>query len=862
MSKPVGSLPYRSARCPSEFCSLPGTSLSCKAVGGRSPIGKLGARFREMLSMILRFDSGAPRVIRRAARIVSIAILAFLSAAVDCPGRAQTTSNEADDPSGSPITQFATRVVTAIEASGQTVDRENVSRFFATYPVATDQAESRRLISTANRILVSFAETLIAVAAGFADTSGNDEIQATHVQRAVATLLPRRPTEFKTAVFFPLAARDEQLEIEIVDLEAFAHTPFPWSAMIEFEASRRSLGGAALPLTEEALPGFAQGLSDYGLLLFRLAGVIAREELARELSSPHLRQAEKAIAARAQSRNGKESPHGDDRADVLVDVAATAGIQFRHVSSDWLARFRRFGPFAPTFSGGGASAGDLDGDGRPDLVLCGGDGCATYLNRGDGTFEDVSVSSGLQVPGEARMAVLADLDNDGDRDAFITYARDSDRLFENLGSARFQEVTAESGVRTESTISGPAIAFDYDNDGLLDLYVGRFGDYLAGETPWQAVDNDNAQPNRLYRNLGNLRFEDVTESAGVGDTGWAQAISHVDYNLDGYQDIYISNDFGRNELFENRGDGTFTARGAGIGLDDEFHGMNVAFADFNRDGYPDIFITNIWGWMFNQPGPGEFNKLFLSRPTTDGVAFDLANHLIPELQTRDTGWSWAALFFDAENDGDDDLFLVNGHSDYSTFLQYRPHPTRPGEIYPINNGREENLFFRNDGGILRVPEQPTGAELGDLNSRSIALLDFDGDGDEDLAVTTFHEHARLFRNDLSSGVNNWLEVELVGNPEEGCSRDAIGAQLIARSGEGLYVWRAVTGGEGYLGMSDLPVHIGLGDETTVDLEIIWPGRQVQHVVGVGANQRIRIRQGEQGFEPRSVREANEASGRT
>jgi hypothetical protein len=454
------------------------------------------------------------------------------------------------------------------------------------------------------------------------------------------------------------------------------------------------------------------------------------------------------------------------------------------------------------------------------------------------------------------MAIIADLDNDGDRDVFITYARDGNHMFENLGTGKFRDISETAGAGDDGDISGPAIAFDYNNDGLLDLYVGRFGDYLDGKTPWQAVDNQNAQTNRLFRNLGDLKFEDVTAEAGVGDTGWAQAISHVDYNLDGYQDIYISNDFGRNELYENEGDGTFKARGQSTGTNDEFHGMNVAFADFNRDAHPDIFITNIWGWLITEPMPGEFNKVLLSKPSAvspDGpsarqVSYEISRSLIPELETRDTGWSWAALFFDADNDSDEDLYLVNGHSDYSTFLQYRPHPTREGEIYPINNGRETNLFFRNDDGELRVPEEPSGAELDEFNSRSIALLDFDQDGDLDIAVSTFHDYARLFRNDLAPSTNHWLTVELIGDPEQGSSRDAIGAQVIARATDDLYVWRSVTGGEGYLGMSTLPVEIGLGNAAAVDLEIFWPGRKRQEVLAVPANTAIRVRQGVPGYE--------------
>jgi hypothetical protein len=739
----------------------------------------------------------------------------------------------------SPVARFASQAVAALQASGNMVDRENISRYFATYPVATDQAEAQRLLGTVDRILRAFAVKLQRTASARANGEGSAIIQPAHVVKAIEKLLPREPTPFKTVIFFPQAPSSSRVSVELIDLEAFAHTPFPWGALLGFAADTSPSPDNLVPLSDAAAPPFSQAVSDYGLLIFRLGGLLARQDYARELASPHLRQAEKAIAERAMMTGGEESTPATAPAGPFVEVAREVGINYRHLSSDWLARFRRFGPFAPTFSGGGVAAGDLDGDSLPDLIYCGGEGCAAYRNTGDGRFEDITASSGLGVAGEARMAVIADLDNDGDREVFITYARDGNHLFENLGRGRFRDVSTTAGVGDRGDVSGPVIAFDYDNDGLLDLYVGRFGDYLDGRTPWQAIDNQNAQPNRLFRNVGNLRFEDVTRFAGVGDTGWAQAISHVDYNLDGFQDIYISNDFGRNELYENRGDGTFEPRGESTGTNDEFHGMNVAFADFNRDSHPDIFITNIWGWLFTEPGPGEYNKVLLSNPEAGRVSYEISKSIIPELDQRDTGWSWAALFFDADNDSDEDLYLVNGHSDYSTFLQYRPHPTREGEIYPINNGRETNLFFRNDGGELRVPAQPSGAELGELNSRSIALLDFDQDGDLDIAVSTFHEYGRLFRNDLAPAENNWLTIELVGDPS---------FQVTARGEDGLYVWRTVTGGEGYLGMNTLPVEIGLGRATSVDLEIHWPGRRLQEVNAVPANRVIRVQQGKPGFE--------------
>jgi hypothetical protein len=382
---------------------------------------------------------------------------------------------------------------------------------------------------------------------------------------------------------------------------------------------------------------------------------------------------------------------------------------------------------------------------------------------------------------------------------------------------------------------------------LLDLYVGNFGNYLAGESPWSPTDSTNGMPNRLYRNRGGLRFEDVSAAAGIGNTGWAQALSHLDFDRDGDQDIYIANDFGRNELLVNDGEGAFEAGGKATGSDDAFHGMNVAFADLNEDAFADIFVTNIWFWNSLSRMVTETNTLLLSDPQADGsLAYRRSDD--PSIAEHDTGWSWAGLFFDQENDGDDDLYFVNGFTDYLTFIQHRPHPERPDQLYPIHNARDPNRFFRNEAGLPSVLVPDSGAELPDVNSRSVALLDYDRDGDLDVAVSTFHSEARLFRNDGVPEANHFLAVELVGDPARGSSRDAIGAQLIARGEDGLYVWRMVNGGEGYLGMSALPLHLGLGATETVDLEILWPGGERQVVEGVTADRFVRIRQGEQTVE--------------
>ena len=781
---------------------------------------------------------------------VSSLLTALLCAHLTLP--AATLANS--PPAASPVARVAVLEMQQLQASGGQVSREGFSRYFATYPIPGDQAEAMRLLGTAERILRAFVRKLYGAAEERARAAGATAITSDYLRTEIEQRLPSTPTEHKTRIFFPQAPEPERVEVETIDIEAFRHTPFVWPLLVSM-MQHDLPPDQHLPIADDrAARTLAEGASMYGLLIFRLGGHLARADFATSLTSPNLREAEKAIARRATRRgdattNPSPSLPQLEPGSHFVDVTADSGIRFRHVSSDWISHFRRYGPLAPTYSGGGVAAADLGGDGWPDLIYCGGEGCGVFRNRHDGTFEDVTTASGLRVPGEARMPLPADFDNDGDQDVFITYARDTNRLFENLGDGRFRDITERSGVRRDGDISGPAVAFDYDNDGLLDLYVGNFGNYLEGESPWGALDNRNGMPNRLYRNTGGLKFEDVTERSGSGDTGWSQALSHVDYDGDGDGDLYIANDFGTNELLVNQGDGTFKPMGEATASNDPHHGMNVSFTDLNRDTFADIFVTNIWGWVPTAREPGEYNTFLLSDPGTDGqLRYERTTHHIPGLLEHDTGWSWAGLFFDAENDGDDDLFLLNGLTDYNTFVQWRPHPSREGALYPISNNRERNVLFLNDGGVLKIPPADNGAELGDFNSRSLALLDYDRDGDLDLAISTFHSPVRLLRNDSGSPEHHWLVVELVGDPAQGVSRDAIGTQLIARGEGGLYAWRTVAGGEGYLGSSTLAVELGLGKASSADLEIYWPGKHRQDFEDVAADQIIRIRQGEATFE--------------
>jgi hypothetical protein len=725
----------------------------------------------------------------------------------------------------------------------------NLSRYFARYLVPSSREELGRVLGTAQRMTAETAVGLYSALRGAAGETSAEVIEAGLVQGLMRQVLPAAPPAHGEIVFLPAPPDGRGLTIEVVDLQVFADTGFAWGVLAAIDDTVLVANASPTPLTAAAIEAFHEGINAYALLLFRTAGLHAKNELASHIQTRHLRAAGKTLASGTVA-DLLEEPAALPTGGPFTDVTEASGLDFRHVTSSWLTAYRRYGPIAPSFSGGGVSAGDLDGDGWDDLVVCGGEGCAAFRNQRDGTFEDVTTTSGIRLDGEARMAVIADFDNDGDRDLFITYARDTNRLLANRGDGVFADVTPGSGLEREGDISGPAAAVDIDGDGLLDLYVGNFGDYLAGESPQQSRAATNGMPNRLYRNLGGLKFEDASAASGIGNTGWTQALSHADLDRDGDQDLYVANDFGHNALLLNDGQGHFEDAAATTNTDDRNHGMNVSFADLNRDGRPDIFVTNIWFWDALEGAAIETNTLLLSADASGAEGHDAPRFRRfeePRFLGYDTGWSWGALFLDLDNDADEDLIVVNGFTDYLTFIQKRPHPEIEGRIYPINNGGDPNWLFRQDGELEFVPVRSS-VELDSLNSRSVALLDFDRDGDLDAAISTFHSRTRLFRNDAPESGSHWLEVELVGDPARGVNRDAIGAQLLATSESGLHAWRSVTGGEGYLSQQSLRLELGLGEARSADLEILWPDGSTQRLANVAADQRIRVRLGTDGFE--------------
>jgi hypothetical protein len=571
--------------------------------------------------------------------------------------------------------------------------------------------------------------------------------------------------------------------------------------------------------------------------------------------------------------SASESNATDQMAVYFSNVTTESGITFAHRSSRWLGEFRhKQVKTPPTFSGGGIASDDIDGDGHMDLLFVGGGGNSLLAGDGSGRFADITDAAGISPRsgdgsfGEARSPIIADFDNDGLQDILITYVDADHRLYRNTGGRTFEDVSAGSGLGGKGLIGGPATAFDYDRDGLLDIYIGYFGDYLHGAIPTFDRDNRGAIRNKLFRNRGSMRFEDVTEGSGTDDPGWSQAVSHVDFDQDGWQDIIVANDYGRNSFLRNLGNGRFENLAPAFGMTKPYHSMNVGVTDLNADGFPDIYISNLATLIkdnkYTFPDANtpldfdlrsmagmlvkESDILYLSQ-LEDGRLAGYGQFRDIERGATTTGWAWDAEFLDFDNDGDDDLYLVNGTNDYNSFSMIYDHDGADGETPQLllSHSRESNVFFLNDAGRLKNVSSRSGTDfIG--NSRSSAYLDIDEDGDLDIAINNFHAPAILLRNDTQATAGRWLQLRLIGDPESATNRDAIGATIVAEA-EGLSrITRVIQGGSGYLSMDPKQQHFGVGHASQVDIRITWPNGDVEKLEGVRTNQAHTILQGSGG----------------
>lgn len=500
-------------------------------------------------------------------------------------------------------------------------------------------------------------------------------------------------------------------------------------------------------------------------------------------------------------------------------------------------------------TGCGAAVLDFDADGWLDIFLVNGSvlegfprgGAPTshlYRNRRDGTFEDVTRKAGLTQSGWGQGACAGDYDNDGFDDLFVTYWGQN-RLYRNRGNGSFDEVTAAAGLRTAKSRWGAGCAFlDYDRDGRLDLFAANYIDFDLASAPvpesglcrYKGIPVACGPPglpggkNVLYRNTGEGTFEDVSERTGItrAKGTYGLGVSTLDFNDDGWVDLYVANDSNPSALYLNNTDGTFTDVGVGAGCaysqdGKPQAGMGVAIGDSDRDGTVDIFKTNFAGdtsTLYANDGKGSCED----RTFAGGIGLN-------------TKWlGWGVGFLDLDNDGWLDLFLVNGH----VYPEVERLETEAGY-------KQRKIVYRNLGAgrFQDVTERLGPPATTPKAGRGAAFGDLDNDGDLDIVVNNVHDTPDLFMLD-SPAQAHWLILKLVGTRS---NRSAIGARVRLDAGGGRQV-QEVRGGGSYYSQNDLRVHFGLGGSTRVDrIEIRWPNGLEEMWTDVGIDRIVTLKEG-------------------
>ena len=547
--------------------------------------------------------------------------------------------------------------------------------------------------------------------------------------------------------------------------------------------------------------------------------------------------------------------------DQFVEVSGKAGIHFKLTSGGPEKRY-----IIEAKGGGGAAWIDYNHDGFPDLFLVNGSTfehwkrgdsppSRLYRNNGDGTFTDVTLGSGLDHTGWGMGVCVGDYDNDGHDDLYVTYYG-GNVLYHNNGNGTFADVTGKAGVRGHGW--GMGCAFDdYDNDGRLDLYVANYLDVDINH-----LGEPGSAPNCTYRgistfcgprglpggrdilfhNNGNGTFTDVTEKAGIDpDKYYGLGVVWGDYDKDGRPDVYVANDSTPSSLYHNNGDGTFTDVGvpAGVaysGEGQEQAGMGTDFADYDNDGWPDLVKGNFSDDtknLYHNNGDGSF---------TDATYV---------AGLGDAGWlftTFGAKFLDYDNDGWKDVILANGQ----VFPQIDRYQT--GITYA-----ERKLLFHNRGpGQGGVKFDEVGLRSGPgfaikRVSRGLAVADYDNDGDVEILVTNMNDSPDLLRHARKNPRHSIL-VQTVGTRS---NRDGIGAKVTVAAG-GLTEYDEVRSGGSYLSSSDLRLHFGVGAATKIDrLEVSWPSGQKDAATNLSVERIFVVKEGQGVVETRPLRKAPE-----
>jgi hypothetical protein len=497
---------------------------------------------------------------------------------------------------------------------------------------------------------------------------------------------------------------------------------------------------------------------------------------------------------------------------------------------------------------GGVALLDFDNDGFLDIFFTNGARIPTlekddssffnrlYRNNRDGTFTDVTERAGLQGKGYCMGVAAADFDNDGRTDLYVTGVN-RNVLYHNNGDGTFTDVTehaAVSGVdeNGRKLWSVGAAWFDYDNDGLLDLFVTNYLDWSLGTS--KVCGNDGKRlscspslysglPNLLYRNNGDGTFTEVSRQTGIAELiGKGMSVAVADFDDDGFMDVFVANDQARNFLLKNVEGQRFTEIGveAGVAYSEDglpLSSMGVDFRDMNEDGRPDLIVTALGGETF----PLYLNSghgLFESSSYPSGLGFQTL---------RMSGWGVGAYDFD--NDGHKDLFTANSHVSENADFYCRDHYRQPNALFRnLRNGRFENVTAQ-AGSALQVAAAHRGCAFGDLNN----------DGRIDSIVSAIGEPAKVLYN-ISSRENHWILIQLEGTKS---NRDGIGSKIKITSESGEIQYNHATTAVGYASASDKRVHFGLGAARRIrEIEIRWPSGHTQLLKDVAPDQILMVKE--------------------
>lgn len=547
----------------------------------------------------------------------------------------------------------------------------------------------------------------------------------------------------------------------------------------------------------------------------------------------------------------------------FVDIAEKAGITVQNASGDPIHK-----KFLVEMNGSGIAFFDYNNDGYPDLFVVNGTrldlhpGEAPptnhlYRNNGNGTFTDVTKKSGLADSGWGQAACAGDYDNDGWEDLFVSYYGQN-HLYHNNGDGTFSEVAHAAGVTATDSMWHSGCAFiDYDRDGKLDLFVASYIDPGPAFANVPAAGSGEfceykgipiacgprglrAGLNYLYHNNGDGTFTDVSESSGIRNTQghYALGVLTLDYDNDGWPDLYVACDSAPSILYHNLRDGTFKDIGISSGTafneDGEPQaGMGVAAADYDHDGYLDILKTN-----FSDDSPNLYQNL------GDGTFSDRV--FAAGLGKVRSYLGWGALFFDYDNDGWSDILLVNGH--------LSPEVEASGSD---SHFRQRKLLFHNlrDGRFADVSADAGEPFSVAKSSRGAATADLLNDGRLAIAVNELHERPSLLMPEQKPP-GHWVSIKAVGVKS---NRDGIGAR-VELSANSMRQLDEIRSGGSYLSQSDLCLHFGLGDAKKVEeLTVRWPSGIVDRWTDIPADQRIVIKEGTKSWRAEPHHSASEPS---